>query len=197
MQYAPALPASLKAFRLESGDDIDLEWLAYGDGLVSAAEGLAVALVVSADVIRCKQWGLWDGVSDLPVCSRPMSMLPAGISALELHAPCVSLTYLHGAARFQYSPASAAFLLCIHFALAPPSYRRFSLSWTDAMPLSLRFVNRTEPWPGGSIVCKPMVVAFDAAEALAEHMRGCAGRLNMSVTVIKEGETNRVDVFRL
>ena len=62
---------------------------------LKAAAGLAIA--VTAGVIDCRDWGTRAGSSSphRAADGRPISKLPAGFSALELHAPRVTIVWFH------------------------------------------------------------------------------------------------------
>ena len=197
MQDGPPLPASLKAVQLEPGDNADLMKLTCNDGRMIAAGGLK--LVAKAEIIQCKQRGIWNGPPEPPV-PQPVSHLPAGFSALELQTQCVLIYYISSVTSFGANPATAAHLLCIFFECAPSSYRQFSLRWPAELPLSICFTDMGDTWKRNEgIEYEPRLVAFDAAEALAEHMRRCVARAQhkMSVTVHKEAKLNRIVVVRL
>ena len=85
-----------------------------------------------------------------------------------------------------------AFDLCLIFNRAPPSYRQFSLCWTDECLLSVELAGDAWTEESGDDKVQQM-----ASDALAEHMRDCSVHLNMSVTVVKEANTSRIVVVRL
>ncbi len=144
---------------------------------------------MTAGVIDCRRWGPrpWD--HDRAANGQPISKLPAGFSALELHAP--SITIVHAHLSLNLNPLSAAFTLCTIFAQAPSSYRRFSLRWTDELPLKICRADAART--AESSHCKVLQVA---STVLADNMRGCAAYRNMSVTVIRKAGMIRIDVNR-
>jgi len=147
---------------------------------------------VTAKVIDCRHWGPrpWD--CDRAANGHPISKLPAGFSALELHAPCVTIVHPDLIRGWNLSSLSAAYTLCMIFKWAPSSYRRFSLCWTNDVALHIR--RGIAARPKGSSDDNVLQVA---STVLADNMRECAVHLDMSVTVIREAGTNRIDLNRL
>ena len=82
------------------------------------------------------------------------------------------------------TPEAAALELCLFFAHAPPSYRRFSLCWQADLPLHVDL-----SWPpgfaepGSTALARQVRVAFDGVEALAEHLQTCAVTSELSVAI--------------
>ena len=189
-QGGPSLPASLTAIRLESDDNIELEKLRCSDSRLSAAAGLA--LVVTAGSIDCKQEWM---CNRLDRAAEHASKLPAGFTALELRASHISLTFsIHG---LRATPAVAAYLLSMFFAFAPASYRRFRMCWPDSLPLRILVADMIDDWTCEGSDSEFKALDSDEVEALTEHMRRSAGRLGMSVNVMKEAEMNCINVIRL
>jgi len=173
--------------RLQSGYPLDLGELARGQ------ERLAVAahpsLLVRAPVVCCSlEWVAderasqqRDNGSTTTTTRRLASTLPAGFTALELDAQCVTINC--SVAYQSADPAAAAWELGQFFAHAPPSYRRFSLRWNaDSLPLRVHL-----SWPLGAeeqnstALARQGRVTFDRAKELAERLRGCAEMHAMAV----------------
>jgi len=180
-QGEPALPASLTAIRLETGDTINLGMLTCGDSRLSAGLGL----VVTAGSVECEQEWMCNRLSR---AAEHASKLPAGFAALELRASHISLTFsLHG---LRATSATAAYLLCMFFAFAPTSYQRFSMCWPDSVPLRILLADMIDDWTCEDSDCEFKALDSDEVEALTEHMRRSAGRLSMSVAVVTEAGKN-------
>ena len=182
------LPASLAALRLESEFPIDLGELVRGEERLSAAA--EPVLGVRSAVICCSLVWLTGGMEPRVACDtatalhaeRLVSKLPAGFAALEMHAQCITVNC--SAAVQVPTPEAAAWELCLFFAHAPLSYRRFSLCWEDAVPLRVHL-----SWPlgfaepGSTALARQGRLAFDSMDALAKQLQDCAVTLNMTVAV--------------
>jgi hypothetical protein len=106
-----------------------------------------------------------------PTPRRPVSGLPAGFGALELHVARIRFTC--SATLAVPGPQDAARELCLFFGRAPDSYRRFSVYWSSR-PLLFQFEaddTRAE---------------CDSVKELAEAMQDYAGAHDLSVAVAEE-----------
>ena len=187
LQEALPLPASLELFRLEHEHNVVLDGVGswhrrlWPQALSAAPEPV---LIVRAASIKCSCRRSARGFAD-PYARQLVSHLPDRFSALHMQTPHVEVnphTTVHEAA-----PAAAAHSLCSFFALAPESYRRFSVCWpAHDLPLRIHVTGRMADNPPGVKYCDLRPVAFDTADALAGHMRARAVQHNMSVTVVEE-----------
>ncbi len=178
-----ALPASLQAFQLENSGYITLAAVGSWHQRLRAAVG--AALIVRAGNIECK---CRRSILDDGDAFRLVSHLPDGFSAMEMRLDMRTplITVNPQTVMDQTTQAAAAWHLLCFFAMAPASYRRFSVFWTEDLPLKITVCGKPadEP-PGMGIHCLEFV-AFDTADALAGHMRARAVQHNMSVTVVEE-----------
>jgi len=174
--------------RLQSGYPLDLGELARGQERLAAA--VHPSLHVRAPVVCCSlEWVTderapqhrdSDGTT-ATITRRLVSTLPAGFTALELDAHCVTINC--SVAYQSADPPAAAWELGQFFAHAPPSYRRFSLRWNaNSLPLRVHL-----SWPLGAeeqnstALARQGRVTFDGAKDLAERLRGCAEMHGMAV----------------
>lgn len=74
---------------------------------------------------------------------------------------------------------AAALELCLFFAHALATNRRFTMCWVDHLAL---FVDLSWPLAFAELALQSRV-AFDDANALAEDLQDCAATLNMSVAL--------------
>lgn len=176
------MPASLRVLRLQNPCHIALEGVGSWHGELCAAA--KPALAVRAANIECScSWsaqGLIDAI-------QLVSNLPDGFTALELETPHITLKPPF--AVHEATLSGAAWNLSRFFGLALPSYRRFSVCWTSDGPLYVQLTGRRgDHCLLGAELCYLEPVAFDTADALAVHMRACAMRQNMSIsiTVVQE-----------
>ena len=175
---------------MEAGGSIDLRRLAASCSRLNAAAGRA--LVATAGDIDCRHWGArpWD--YDRATNGQPISNLPAGFSALELHAPCVTIVHYDVIRGLPFSPLSAALTLCMIFKDAPSSYQRFSLCWMDQLPLTVQLAGaaQAEESSDGRVLQL-------ASTVLADNLRESAVYLDRSVTMVRAAGMDRIDVARL
>ena len=212
------MPASLTALQLWCAAPIDLGELAQGGKRLSAAA--APVLSVRSARICCRLEWTTGGpehrvASDAATAvsaGRLVSRLAPGFVALDMFA--YSMTISCSSTVQEPTPAAAARELCLFFAHAPPSYRRFSLCWVDENMVDVDDDSVDEYWeddrrlrvhlfwprgsaePGSTASAGEGEVAFDGVEELAENMHSCAVAHGMTVAVI-ETPTKHVVVTRL
>jgi len=181
------LPASLELFRLEHERCVVLDGVGswhrrlWPQALSAAPEPV---LIVRAASIKCNCRRSTRGLHD-PNAMQLVSHLPDGFSALDMQTPHVEVNPYTMVP--EASAAAAARSLCSSFALAPASYRRFSVCWpAHDLPLRIHVTGRMADNPLGVKFCELRPVAFDSVDVLAGHMRACAVHHNMSVTVVEE-----------
>ena len=102
---------------------------------------------------------------------RPVSGLPAGFDALELHVARIRFT--SSATLAVPGPQDAARELCLFFGRAPASYRRYSVFWS-MRPLRFQF-EADDTW-----------AECDSVKELAECMQDYACAHDLSVAVVDE-----------
>jgi len=178
----------LSELRLELEELIDLEKLAREEGRLIAAAGLT--LRVRAPVVRCSVLGLAtsapmpgsaeDDADDPSMVSR----LPAGFVALDLHAQCVSMQSC-GIVELA-TPGCVAHQLCMFFARAPASYRRFCLCCADSPRLRFCVAGVGGAWDPEAGNCREGRLTFDDVETLATLMQDTAAHFNMRAAVVEE-----------
>ena len=108
--------------------------------------------------------------------------LPAGFSALDMHTGSITIQCSNAPSRLRLpTPEEAARELCLIFAGAPASYRRFSVHCSTIFALIIHLAA-----PGGRLQPRQGLSATVYSKVLAEHMRACAGEHGMSIAVLEE-----------
>ncbi len=195
-QGGPPLPASLTALRFDSKHVLTLTEMRLGNSRFRAAAGPVLTVRAPAVILRTAWPHGRPEPPELGSASTPrrqlISKLPAGFTALELHAQCFSIT---ATARTEIlTLADAARELCHYFAAAPASFRRFSLCWAGDRPLracvkgSLVAMQPCEP------ECSQELLKFHSVDVLAEHMQDYAIDHGLSVATAEQPLTGVVVV---
>lgn len=169
-QVVPLLPASLATLRLES-TVLDLGALARANDRLIAA--LQSVLSVCANVVCCSLEVLnprpepheANDVGSIRYAERLASKQPAGFSGLELHTERIAI-FCKTAVEMP-SKAAAAWELCVFFANAPRSYRRFSLCW----PKSRQAIGLCNLELDASMLRRQKAIVFNSMEALATNCK--------------------------
>ena len=126
LQDGPRLPVSLAALHLEcDGYSIDLTELSCGARWLDPAA--KPVLTVDSRAVCFSLVRLASG--------QFVDRLPAGFSALNMHTGSVTIQCSIAPSRMRMpTPEEVARELCLVFAAAPASYRRFSLTCDDVFP---------------------------------------------------------------
>ena len=173
LQDGPRLPTSLAALHLERGGySTDLTELSLGWRWLDAAA--KTVLTVKSQAVCFSLVRLANGLF--------ADRLPAGFSELDMHTGSVTIQCSVAPSRMRMpTPAEVARELCLVFAAAPLSYRRFTLHCDDVFPVIIHLAH-----PGGSLQSGQCPSAKLNGRALAEHMEGCAVMHNMTIAVAEE-----------
>ena len=123
--------------------------------------------------------------------ARPVSGLPVGFGALELHVSRIRFT--RSVTLPQPGPQDAARELCLFFGRAPASYRRFTVYWGPERPLRFHFSwdVRAKAWMDEDTQAECITVT-----ALAQCMQDYAGAHNLSIAVAEEPANSSATVIR-
>ena len=102
-----------------------------------------------------------------------------------MHAQCFDI---NASSRIQLlTLADAARELCLFFAAAPASYRRFSLCWAAGDgPLRARVAGSLVASQPCEPYCSQEPLKFHGVDTLVEHMRDCAVRHNMTIALAEQ-----------
>ena len=109
----------------------------------------------------------------------PVSGLPGGFAALEMHVSQIRLA--HSMAPAVPTVNDAAQEMCLFFGRAPASYRRFRVFWHPTRPLQFEFAWHVVPQRAGYADA-----TFNSVHALAQCMQDYAGAHNLSIAVAEE-----------